>query len=282
MFKSKIICAPMNGVSDLKLALACNEAGILPSLIPYSYLNFKQFFLELAEYKKVGGDILVAMRLDEIVDDRLIEKLLLSGITHIELLEYNALTLTASNVIKINYLRNNGIKILLKVLTHTEIEPFKNIIDAVTVKGSAGAGRSLTNIDLIEEIKTISLLYPNIGIIASGGVKNSDDIRQMISAGACAVSIGTLFAMSKEYSIPIETKNKLLASSSTDIRRLSKGAGQRAIVFNESTGNDDFNNTKGLKDGIHTGTAGHIFAGDAIGIINGILPIQEIVDRLLS
>lgn len=283
MFNSRypIVCSPMNGVSDLSLAVACQQAGIVPSLVPYTYASFKEFFEALSEYKKTEGDIVVALRFSEVVDARLTNKLMTSGITHIELLDYEPTDVTEENIVKVNELRASGIQIILKVLTHTDIEPYKDIIDAVTVKGPEAAGRSMAGLDLIKEIKTIKSIYPKIKIIASGGIKNSYDIKRHLSAGADAVGIGTLFAMSRESSIPRAVKDKLLLSTSGDIRRLQSGAQQRAVVFKESA-SDDFNNTQGLNQGLKTGTQGHVFVGNAIDAITEILTVKEIVSYLTA
>lgn len=283
MFNSRypIVCSPMNGVSDLKLALACQQAGIVPSLIPYSYPSFKEFFAGLAEYKTTNGDIIVALRFSEVVDPRLTNKLMSSGITHIELLEYEPSDVTQENISKINELRNCGIQVILKILIHTDIEPYKDIIDAVTIKGAEGAGRSMEGLDIISEIKAIRLLYPSVKIISSGGIKNGTDIKRHLAAGATAVGVGTLFAMSQESSIPKAVKDKLLLSTSGDIRRLRSGAQQRAVIFKEGS-SDDFNNTQGLAQGLKTGTQGHVFVGNAIDSISEILTVKEIVDYLTA
>ena len=271
----------MNGVSDLPLAMACYSAGIVPSLIPYNYKSFKEFFVDLSTYKNTTkGDIIVALRLDEVVDVRLHDKLMTSGITHIELLEFTESNLTDDTVKKITLMRDSGIKIILKILTKDEIAPFVNYIDCVTIKGPEAAGRS-EDIDLISEIKAIRLQYPDLKIIASGGIKNNADIQKYLSAGADAVGIGTLFAMSKESSVPDAVKVKLLQSNSSDIRRLKTGAQQRAIVFGEHA-DDDFNNTQGLYSGLRTGKSGHVFVGNALDSITDIVSVQEIVDHLLS
>jgi len=271
----------MNGVSDLTLALACQKAGIVPSLIPYAYSDFKQFFIALSEYKTTQGDIIVALRLAEVVDARLTDKLMTSGITHIELLEYATSDLTEKNINILNKLQVHGIKIVLKILTHLEIESFKDVIDAVTIKGPEAAGRSEEDIDLITEINHIRNKYPSIKIIVSGGIKNNSDITKYITAGASAVGIGTLFAMSKESSIPQHVKNKLLQASSSDISRLKSGAQQRAIIFTEQS-LDDFNNTAGLNIGLQSGSNGHVFMGNAIDFVTEIRSVQEIVDQLMS
>jgi enoyl-[acyl-carrier protein] reductase II len=281
MFKSQhpIICSPMNGVSDLKLALACAKAGIVPSLIPYTFASFEQFFHAIDIVLKESNDIHVAISFKDILKN--IELIKNSGITHIEILDYEPDDLTIANKTIINELRSCGIKIFLKVLLPNVIDQFIDIIDAVTVKGSEAAGRSARDVKLETIIFNIKQTYPNLYIIASGGIKNSDDIKYLLSHGASAVSIGTLFAVSTESSIPQEVKEKLLKVTDSDIKRLKAGARQRAVIFNEQV-SDDFNNTNGLLSGLKTGTTGHIFIGNAIHSINDIISVQEIVDHLVS
>ena len=270
----------MNRVSDLKLALACAEAGIIPSLIPYP--DFNLFLQNLTVYKDTGKEIFAAIDLSDVVHPVYHEKILNSCITHIELIEYSVKELTEFNLEKIQQLRNAGIKIIIKVLSHVHVHRFLSIIDGVTVKGSEGAGRSLASTDLITEIKKIKELYPNLIIIASGGVKNKEDIDKLLSSGAHAVSIGTMFALSTESSIPESTKRILLDKKAEDITRVAHGAQQRAIVFNTGVYDGNTNNTSGLEQGIQTGNSGHIFIGNAISEVHDILSVDSIVKKLMG
>ena len=281
MFNSRypIICSPMNGVSDLKLAIACAQAGIVPSLFLHPFTNLDDFSKSVTEVLSHCSNIHVSSSLKDITTNaELIKKL---GITHIEILEFENNDVSIDNKKIINDLRAAGIKVILKILLTQVIDQFIDIIDAVTIKGSEGAGRSAKDIKLEDAILYIKSKYPGLKIIASGGVKNKNDIESLLSFGACAVSIGTLFAMSKESPIPHAVKDKLLQSTSDDIRRLKTGARQRAIIFDERT-SDDFNNTHGLYSGLQTGTTGHIFVGNALDSITEILSVQEIVDCLVS
>jgi hypothetical protein len=88
--------------------------------------------------------------------------------------------------------------------------------------------------------------------------------------------------MSLESSIPDHTKEKLLEKTQDDIARVEQGARQRAIIFNNDNGDDDFNNTAGLLKGLSTGTQGHVYMGNAIGTVTKIIPVQEIVNQLVS
>lgn len=282
MFNSKypIICAPMNGVSDLRLAIACAEAGIVPSLLPYAYDNEEEFKQVFKQVKEVSENIYTAYPFIDIVNS--IDQILDLGITYIEILEFEFSDITGCNKHKINQLRQSGVKIILKTHKHI-IDPLLiDIIDAVLIKGSEAAGRSAPNLDILKEIPEIKKLYPVLDVIASGGVKNKLDIDNLIAAGACAVAIGTLFAMSSESSIPDHTKKKLLEKTQDDICRLEQGARQRAIIFGDNIVVDDHNNTAGLLKGISTGTQGHIYMGNAIGAITKIISVQEIVNHLVS
>lgn len=281
MFNSRypIVCSPMNGVSDLKLAIACAQAGIVPSLFLHPYTNLADFSKSVTEVLSHCSNIHVSSSLKDITTNaELIKKL---GITHIEILEFENNDVSIDNKKIINDLRAAGIKVILKILLTHVIDQFIDIIDAVTIKGSEGAGRSAKDIKLEDAILDIKSKYPSLKIIASGGVKNKSDIESLLSLGVCAVSIGTLFALSKESPIPREVKDKLLQSTSDDIRRLKTGARQRAIIFDEQSA-DDFNNTNGLYSGLRTGTTGHIFVGNALDSITEILSVQEIVDCLVS
>jgi NAD(P)H-dependent flavin oxidoreductase YrpB (nitropropane dioxygenase family) len=269
----------MNGVSDLNLALACTRAGIVPSLIPYTFNSFEDFLEAVSMVLKEGGDIHVAISFKDIIDKA--ELIKNSGITHIEILDYEPNDITTANKHIINELRSHGIKIFLKVLLPYVIDQFIDIIDAVTVKGSEGAGRSAKDVKLETIIFDIKQSYPGLYIVASGGIKDSKDIKSLLANGASAVSIGTLFAMSKESSMSQEVKDKLLKLSSNDIKRLKGGARQRAVIFDEQF-NDDFNNTNGLMSGLKTGLSGHVFVGNAINDIIDVISVQEIVDHLVS
>lgn len=280
MFNSKypIICAPMNRVSDLKLALACAEAGIVPSLIPDSYGTIEDFKNAAIEVKKKSKDLQVSYALEDIVTN--VDLILELGISHIEIFEYN-LDSDQHSLRVLYELRKQGVKIILKVIKPDIIPVFLDVIDAVTYKGSDAAGRSAVGVDLLKEIPLLKVQYPGLNIIASGGIGNKKDIDKFLDAGACAVSIGTLFAMSADSSVPDTIKNKLLDTSSTDIKRLKTGARQRAVIFKEEQV-DDFNNTQGLSLGLTTGTQGHIFVGNAIDSITDILTVKEIVNYLTA
>lgn len=274
--KYPIICSGMNGVSDLKLALACAKAGITPSFVPYSHSSFSSFFTDYNEYKKQTDVIpFVCLGIKELLHDKLYHNWLPRGIDLVEIIESNNLDNQTKDMI--NELRDIGMFISLKILATNEIEEYIDVIDMVTIKGPEGAGRGNENINLLDETKRLRRKYPGLKIIASGGIKDKNDIENLIKSGADAVSIGTMFALSEESSIPSDVKLKIIKTKS--LSRLTKGAMNKGIIFDQIE-TDDFNNTKSNNIGISTGKSGHVNMGESVKYISVIETVETIVSKL--
>ncbi len=290
MFKSNgstkypIICAPMNGVSDARLAIACHNSGIIPSLLPYKNGIIDIEFLEenLKEFTDETnfGTILVAC--DYHYFHKIFDILLKYKVRFVEILDcdkHNAKEIYNISLIA----KEHNIHIYPKLLTGASAVKrlFDNIghFDYVLLKGPNGAGRSTDSIILEEEIVKVKEQYPNVKIIVSGGINTNEDIKRMLNLGAYMVSMGTMFSTSTESNLSEITKNKIINSSYSEVSRLDTGATQKALVFNKVKENDE-NNTLGLVEGIKTGTNGHVFIGTGIDYITKIKPVREIVSEL--
>ena len=103
----------------------------------------------------------------------------------------------------------------------------------------------------------------------------------MLDLGASMVSLGTIFSICEESTVSSLTKNKLINTSYSDVKRLDKGAAQKALVFS-SVEERDVNNTVGLFNGIRNGTKGHMYVGTGIDHLDKIEPVQDIVLRLIA
>lgn len=297
-FNSKfpIVCSGMNKVSDINLALAVRQQGCYPSLVAFNHLAMDEItdrasndptLLDkaLTEYSTHTGDseyILGVstglLRIPEMLD--VISK---HKPSYLELFDTTELkNLEFFNVLK--KLQSQGIKILLKTLYPNEILKYSilcSVLDGVVIKGSKAAGRvSLGETDLIEDVKKLRAYRSDWIIIAQGGVHDSAGIRELIDAGADVASMGTVFALSEESSIPTETKLKMMASSYADTVKIGQ-ANQSALVFTK-TDNDVENNTIGLTNGLKTATSGHVFVGAALDHISQIKPVSQIVAELTS
>jgi NAD(P)H-dependent flavin oxidoreductase YrpB (nitropropane dioxygenase family) len=294
-FNSKypILLVGMNKVSDLRLAMAAHGCGIFASLSVFNYYdyrigkpvyqNLKKDILEFQD--KTGSNNLMISTNDKFLfDTEFLEICQLKLFTHLELIviptSNSGMNETFSHPI-IDKIKSYGIKIIFKI-SHSY--PATSMGDAYTLKGTGGAG-SIHDFGetLIETLDRLKLENENVKIIATGGIGTGAQIKELLNHGAIMVGIGTLFAASEESCISIESKRKMIESSSNDISRFDN-SGQNALIFKiiEDRYKDDVNNTLSLKRGIKSPEQGHLFAGLGIDNITEILPMKDIVDRLVG
>jgi hypothetical protein len=275
---------PMNGVSDIDLALAVEKSGGFPSITVFNYyqnetLNFKNLDIDLAKYCQAVGhsDILISMNWGDFLNPKMSELFIKYDIKFVELLIRPAIDKLWVTVSKtISDFKKNDVKFLFKT---TKILPVCEY-DAVILKGPNGAGRSFT---YTEDLKTtFHRLAKDIGsdkIIPSGGIGNYYDARYFLNNGAQAIGVGTLIAASHESKVSIETKKRILDSTSKDIVNIGS-LNCRGILFSLLDDDDD-NNTKSLRAGIKGTKSGCIYVGNGIDFIHEILPVKTIIERLI-
>jgi hypothetical protein len=235
----------------------------------------------MKEFTEQSGsrDFILALRSDFLLKDTtLVEAILKYHPNYLELFDDVDLTnIRLTNIIKL--FRKYKIKIIYKVLSTRPIGDLVNYIDAIDIKGPDAASRVAdVSISLVDRIKQLKSTHSNLNIIASGGVTSAQDIQDCLDAGACAVGLGTIFAVSEESSISTETKLKMIESSFDQVKNIGE-AHQNALVFS-SEPDVDGNHTMGLELGIKSPTAGHVFAGKAIDYISSIKTVQTIVSEL--
>ena len=263
----------MNFVSDARLAIECNIAGIVPSLVHNSDLEE-----QLKEFRDScpSGDLILAAD-PQIIQKRpmnLITLYMKYGVSHIQLLED-----PDSNILK--SLKNvSNIKIIYKSLRPRDSSEMSHC-DAIDLKSPDAASRvratGQTTMERFLEQKDKS---PNIPIIVTGGISTSAEIKMYLDAGAEAVGLGTMFALSEESRIDHDKKSQMIKKSFSDITSIGKNR-MNGIVFSETTDTDD-NHSDGLKLGRDTKDQGVIWAGKALNNINAIESVQTIVNRLIE
>jgi NAD(P)H-dependent flavin oxidoreductase YrpB (nitropropane dioxygenase family) len=281
----------MNGVSDLRLAIACYHAGILPSIVQYAYHIDRQLDLNLletnlAEYANATdyGNLLFACSIDTFNDSKVLAMLAKYHVTHVEILDVEDYNIKSIYELSVRASEHNIIvspKLLEGFRDVKKIYDLAGPIECVTIKGPNGAGRSIDSLVLEDEVTKIKSTYPNITLIVSGGINTSQDIKRMLDLGADMVSIGTIFSTCEESKVSLVTKQQIINASYSDVGRLDKGAAQKALIFSSVEERDE-NNTVGLFNGIRKGTAGHVYVGTGIDHIHKIEPVQDIVSRLIA
>lgn len=285
--KHPIIAAPMNQVSDIDLAVACHNAGILPSLSVYTFKH-KDYFLD----HKIVDNIVKEFQ------DRTGSSNILLSVGRGDFLQQTFFDLVEENKIKFLELIPNDIGYaapekpeLYRQYLDIGVIPFAKRLDSnfepfkfakgIILKGRDGAGRGNQNVEPLTEIKIIRERHPSLEIIMSGGIGCRDDVKMYLDAGCIAVAIGTLLAASEESCLSRETKLKMLEASWSDISKLPGGAEQNGLVFSH-VANDDFNHTESLKLGIQSPAQGHVFAGKGINHIRSIMPVKDIIQSLVD
>ena len=268
-----IICTPMNLVSDAKLAVACNKAGIVPSLVGSSDLEE-----QLKEFREScpKGDLVLAADLQR-MEKHLVYLIALYrkyGVSHIQVLNNsnsntNTLKLLNSEV---------DIKIIYKSLRPMDLSKMLHC-DAIDLKSPDAASRvRITGQTTIKRFLEQKAINPNLPIIVTGGISTSAEIKMYLDAGAEAVGLGTMFALSEESRINSDKKLEMIKKSFSDVMSIGKNR-MNGIVFSKTPDTDD-NHSDGLKLGRDTIDRGVIWAGKALNNITAIESVQTIVDRL--
>jgi len=270
----------MNHVYSYEMLVSCVNAGIMPAvfsdMIPVG--DFDKF---LAKY---GPDSIIinCTWFDFFRKDYSITRKLLNS--EIKFLEITGTWDTfycqpnnkMQDVLKKIFvmMKNKGCKLIFKMDSI-----YKELADVIEIKGNEAAGRCLGN-PLKEEFESAKAKFPNLHMIASGGIHSSDQVKYYIDNGAVAISAGTIFASSTESPLSLDAKMKIINSTANDLSRF-EGNNQQGLIFSRLD-NDNENNSYSLEMGIRTGSSGHIFAGQSVDNITSIRPIKEIVADLVQ
>jgi NAD(P)H-dependent flavin oxidoreductase YrpB (nitropropane dioxygenase family) len=294
-----ILCLPMNGVSDIKLAIAVSQAGCFPSLVMARYhsefggrFNQPAFDSDMAQFIRATktNRIMISMTDAFILQnfDKALQIIKLYRITHIEVIPVINPNGYAALVAALSKIKSLGTKIIVKTLgipfdPAIDVLFREEIISAAIIKSKLGAGRmAQTRMDTFDFIKYFKIKYPNFDVIASGGIATADDINRCLELGATAVGLGTVFAISEESCIDRDVKIQLTQKTSSDIQLMdTSNLKQNGIIFSKYNGVDNENNSRSLELGVN-GFGGHVFVGHGIRHINEVLPVAEIVNRLTS
>lgn len=282
------MCAVMNRVSDLPLALACADAGIMPSLfVPdmpgENCLDMVE--LQLREFQKCTGNcnIVLACWPGDLVDRRWISLINCLKISHIELMPPKLYGLPiASSEFSVCLAQLKYTTKILHRIFNTML-PIDSYADAFCIKGSESAGYTSDH-SVLDTFNTLRQQQPHLDLIPYGGIGTAHQVEYYLSHGASGVAIGTLFALSAESCLSEQTKTTLCNKNSKDIVRLD-GHPQNAVIFNKRTVDQDrsgWNRINSLTTGIASGTDGHVYMGRAIDQVKEIKPVKQIVAELVE
>lgn len=176
----------------------------------------------------------------------------------------------------------------------------------IAVGKDAGGHAGPRGLDvLILELKT---KFPNIPVIAAGGIANGKGIRAAIDMGACGASVGTRFIASVEAPVSAEYKNAIVQAKSKDIVMTEKLSGTPCAIIRTSYSDKlgykqgwfekwmsknkrtkkwfkmliQYRGMKKLEKGVsQKGNYGQLWsAGKSVEFIDDILTCGEIIERM--
>lgn len=284
-----IMCAAMNQVSDLSLALAVQEAGAMPSLVISGDNRVDRMNSDLHAYVQTIGNanIVLCLHYGDLVNVEIVKLVKQYKVSHIELLgsldSLGMSTRQEFDHMMSKQLYRNGLKflrstakIMIRILTPTAIH---NDVHAYALKGSdsAGFGGKLLGPDLFN--KQIQLT-PNMNLIPYGGIGTPQQVSNYIKQGAAAVAVGTSFAATKESCLAQSTKQQMIIASAKDLTKFTTS--QQALVLGEQhevVADATPNRQHSLNAGV-TGHGGLVYAGSAIDQVTSVRTVKEVVEYL--
>lgn len=286
-----IMCAVMNQVSDLKLALAVTEAGGLASLYVDRYDHNNQLQPDavaqvLQEFRTGTGHCDVVLGLDEgdVLDPGLLKILCEYQPSHVEFLPLDQHGSKAwydpKFPMALKILRKHT-KILCRVLAADQVNEHA---DGLCIKGQESAGRS-SNTPILKLFASLKKQCDR-HLIPYGGIGSPKQVRAYQRLGAAGVAVGTMFAAAQESCLSTQAKLAMCSMGSEQIHQLTHTQ-QNAIIFSDDKDlpidPDDWNRERSLKQGIYgNGRDGHLYVGRSIDQVTKILPVKEIMRYLTS
>jgi NAD(P)H-dependent flavin oxidoreductase YrpB (nitropropane dioxygenase family) len=284
----------MNGVSDIGLALAVNRAGAMPSLMipmwkfdPQHHSAILRNALDRYTNTAGNSQLLLVLNNWAYKNPDVLELVTRYKISHVEywdrLEANNTLDQSDTQVMAgVQYLNDCGVQHVTRIFD-PEPQPHPAFA-ALGLKGSDSAG--LTGQFTVRELfDRQRQLTPDTALIPYGGVGTAEQVQSYMTAGAAAVAVGTLFAMSAESCLAPEVKQRMVSAQAGDVQSLpGPNTKQNALVLGDSAqvlSDTSENRQHSLENGIH-GQGGLVYAGAGIQHVNQILPVQDIVEYLVS
>ncbi len=219
--------APMFLVSNTKMIIAALENGITGAIPALNYRTDTELREAISEIKKASnkpfGINLITNRSNPKFEKQLQ--------TCIEMQVSFIITSLGSPEKTIRACNPNGIKVFADVTTLEYAKKVEDMgADAVIAVNAEAGGHSGD----IKGEEFIPLLVKNckIPVISAGGVATNAQLNKMISLGAVAVSVGTIFIASEESPVSKEYKQALIDYSAKDIIRTTRLSGSPCTVIN--------------------------------------------------
>lgn len=282
------MCAVMNQVSDLNLALAVHEAGAMPSLIVPGNNRADKMQIALKEFVKSTGHANIVLHLDynDLINLEIVRLVKEHQVSHVELFgKLDASGMTTQEEfehVMSSRIYSNGLKFIqstsktiIRILTPSNASN----VGAYAIKGSdsAGFGGNLSVTDLFDQQQQRT---PSIPLIPYGGVGTPAQVASYMKRGAAGVAVGTLFAAAKESCLAESTKQQMISANTKSLTKFASS--QQALILGEQDqvhADQTPNRQNSLEAGV-AGQGGLVYAGSAIDYVTEIRTVKQVVEYL--
>ncbi len=88
--------------------------------------------------------------------------------------------------------------------------------DAVILQGAEAGGHHLGDAPLLDLLREVRIAFPDLPLIASGGIAAETDMHGIVAAGACAVLMGTAFVCARESAAHPVYKQSVIDAAASD------------------------------------------------------------------
>lgn len=192
-------------------------------------------------------------------------------------------------------LKEAGIKVIAVIPSVKIAKKMAELgVDAVVAEGSESGGHigETTTMALVPQVAQAV----SIPVIAAGGIANGQGVVAAFALGAQAVQIGTLFLSASECPVPDAFKQAIVDAddTATAVTGRSIGAPVRSIknamvlkyleLEQQHASREELEQlTVGaLEKAVNVGDVeqGSIMAGQIVGLIDSVKPVQEIIETL--
>lgn len=222
-----IILAPMFLVSNVKMLVAANKAGITGCVPALNYRTIAEFEAALKELKeKCDGPFGVNLIVNK--SNFLYKEQLKSCCDY--KVDY-IITSLGSPEETINQAHKVGTKVFCDVVNLAYAKKVEGLgADAlIAVNKEAGGHFGPTS---YQELIPQLVEHCNIPVISAGGVGNTEQMEKMLHLGAAGVSVGSIFIASIESDVSQEYKEACVNNGAKDITFTNKLSGSDCTVIN--------------------------------------------------
>ncbi len=229
-----VIMAPMFLVSNIPMmeaAIAHGIMGVFPSLNFREEKKLDEVLTHLSAFRKANAEAKGSFGVNLIV-----QKTNIWFEQHLELCVYYQvpfyITSLGNPSVVIKKAHDYGAKVFCDVtnLEHAG-KAMKNGCDGFIAVGQ-GAGGHAGPFPLTVLVPALKKKFPDIPVVAAGGIAGGAGIISSLASGASAVSIGTRFIATHEAKVSDEYKNAVVHAGMSDIVMTERISGTPCTIIN--------------------------------------------------